>query len=715
MNNDKVSSILNNSFPPLNSTDTVQDAFKAMRENFISSVVITDEENRPIGIFTEHDALGLIAQNRETNVSLFDVMSKGVFSIEKNTYIHDAYVLMEQKNFRHVVIVDEDGYYLGMVSEGDFLRYMGFEEVGQEKTISDAMSESILTIDQNSSITQTAKLMSEQKCDYAIVMNGKVPTSVVNERDITHFCSLESDNVQSDISIITKHKMFTIDKEAPLKEASVLMQEHGVHQLIVINAKKELVGLITRHDILKAVHGAYFDFLITTINIKSKNEKLLKKQKDELEKLANYDLLTNLPNRLLFKKMLQKSTANAIRNNYYTAFVLLDLDRFKDINDSYGHTIGDELLKSIADALIHNIREGDVVARVGGDEFAIILEHIEDDRDIAVVVNKILKNIQKSLTLSNATAVIMEASAGVVVIPKDAQDVEKLFQYADSALYQAKKDGHGLYRFYTEEMTQNAIKKIAYENALRSAINNEDLMLYYQPQVHMKTGKIIGAEALLRWKFSNKMIPPSIFIPIADESGLINVLGEWVLYEACKQGKIWIDKGYYITIAVNVSPNQVKYQNIPELISKILNETKFSADKLELEITEGALMQREDYVVEMLHILRAKGVRLAIDDFGTGYSSLAYLKRFPIDVLKIDKSFIDDVPYDKDSMALVTAIIEMGKALGFQVLAEGTEHKEQLDFLRDKGCNIYQGFIKSRAVPAKEFEQLLEEQNKFKN
>ena len=228
----------------------------------------------------------------------------------------------------------------------------------------------------------------------------------------------------------------------------------------------------------------------------------------------------------------------------------------------------------------------------------------------------------------------------------------------------------------------------------------------------MQTQKIVGAEALLRWKTKDgSMIPPSVFIPIADESGLINEIGEWVLFEACRQGKIWMDAGHHITLAINISANQVKYQDLPSLVSQALYETKYDPHKLEIEITESALMQREEETVEMLYSLRAKGIKLAIDDFGTGYSSLAYLKRFPIDVLKIDKSFIDDIPFEADDCAIVTAIIEMGKALGYQVLAEGTEKQEQLDFLEKKGCHLYQGYIKSKPLPAKEFEALLVSQN----
>lgn len=352
------------------------------------------------------------------------------------------------------------------------------------------------------------------------------------------------------------------------------------------------------------------------------------------------------------------------------------------------------------------------MARLGGDEFAVILEHITHEDDVARVTDEILECISSACRLSNGVDVHINSSAGVVIAPRDGQNVEELFQHADSALYRAKNDGRGTYRYYTDEMTRIAQKKIAYENKLRNALANNEMEVYYQPQVHIHIGRIVGAEALLRWNDPQKgIISPSIFIPIAEDTGLINSIGEWVLNETCRQGKIWLDKGYRLTLAVNVSANQVKYQNIPQMVSNALRKSGYSADKLELEITESALMQREEEVVAMLHTLRAKGIRLAIDDFGTGYSSLSYLKRFPIDVLKIDKSFIDDIPYEKDDMAIVVAIIEMGKALGYQILAEGIEHKEQLEFLKEKGCTYYQGYIKSKPLQAAAFETLFLEQN----
>ncbi|MBL6973657.1 MAG: EAL domain-containing protein [Sulfurimonas sp.] len=712
MNYAKISSILKASVQALTKNDTIDTALLLMQEHAISSVVIIDEQEKPIGIFTERDSLYAIANNTRYTSTLAEAMTKDVFSVSQDSYIHDAYILMERKEYRHIVVVDKNNVFKGVVTEGDFLRHMGFEDVIQEKNISQAMSESILTISADTSILETAKLMSAKKCDYAIVIKDNKPSLIVTERDITLYCANHSLEKDTKISALDTQKMYTVDKDKSLQEASSLMQQHSIHQLIVTNKNKELIGLISRHDILKAVHGAYFNFLLRTIDEKTKKENKLKEQALALKKLANYDLLTQLPNRLLFKKFLQKSIANAIRNQYSIAVIIFDIDRFRDINDSYGHIIGDELLSKIAIRLTKQIREGDVIARLGGNEFAIILEYIKDENTLPRLIQKYLNALSQTIYLSNSTEVSVEACAGIVLAPRDSQDVDQTIQFVNSALHQAKAEGHGIYKFYTTEFLEKSLEKIAYENALRNALKNKELELYYQPQVHMQTGKIVGVEALLRWKTKDgTMIPPSVFIPIADESGLINEIGEWILFEACRQGKIWMDAGYHITVAINVSANQVKYQDLPSLVSKALLETGYNPHKLEIEITESALMQREEETVKMLYSLRAKGIKLAIDDFGTGYSSLSYLKRFPIDVLKIDKSFIDDIPFEEDDCAIVTAIIEMGKALGYQILAEGTEKQEQLDFLEKKGCHMYQGYIKSKALPAKEFEALFQAQN----
>lgn len=702
----KLNSILNNMIAPLTSNNTVEDALKLMKKNNISSVVIIDSSSKPIGIFTEHDSLKIIGNEKNKKIALESVMSKNVFSVSEEMYIHDAYLAMEQKKFKHLIVVDKDNIYLGVVTEGDFLRNIGFEEMDKFKFIEDVMNKSILTVESNTLLTTVAKLMTEKRSDYAIIEKNKVPISIVSERDLAHYYSNNSNQETKNItvSIIKNDSMKLVTETTSLKDAYSLMKKNNVHQLVVISDDNTLAGLITRHDVLKAIHGSYFEFLLHTIEQKNLKEEQLIRHKEELEKLANYDQLTGLPNRSLFRTYLKKSISRAVRNNHISALVVFDLYRFNDINDSYGHAMGDELLKIISVKISDRIREGDVVARLSGDEFAIIVEHISHKEDAAKITEDILKHISSTSKLSNGVEVHIKACAGIVITPHDALTMEEVCQYADSALGRAKNDGRSIYKFYTSQMTQDSIKRLEYEAKLRTSVKDNQLEVYYQPQVHIQTGKIIGAEALLRWHCPIRgMVPPAEFIPVAEDSGLINEIGEWVLNEVCRQGKIWLDQGVRLTLAVNVSANQIKYQNLPSIVDHALNKTGFIAEKLELELTESSIMQRGEDSVKMLHALRAKGIHLAIDDFGTGYSSLSYLKRFPIDMIKIDKSFIDDIPYDKDDMAIVIAIIEMGKALGYQVLAEGTESKEQIDFLREKGCEQYQGYYKSKPLPAKEF------------
>jgi diguanylate cyclase (GGDEF)-like protein/PAS domain S-box-containing protein len=429
---------------------------------------------------------------------------------------------------------------------------------------------------------------------------------------------------------------------------------------------------------------------------------------NRLETLANYDPLTGLANRGSLQTHLQNAINQAKRHKTQIGLLMFDLDRFKDINDSYGHNAGDELLQVVSQRFSSRLRDGDIISRLGGDEFAVVLEHLSRPEDAGRLAEEMITALGAEYRLSSGALIHIGSSAGIVLFPDHGDDASELLQHADAALYKAKAEGRGIYHYYTDELTELARKRIEFETHLRRAILNQEFEVYYQPQVHIATGRIVGAEALIRWNCPVRgRVSPVDFIPIAEETGLIGEIGEWVLNEACRQGKIWIDKGYRLTLAVNLSAHQVRHQNIPMMVENALKKSGYPAARLELELTESALMQREEETVEMLHALRAHGIRLAIDDFGTGYSSLSYLKRFPIDVLKIDKSFVDDIPFEPDDMAIVTAIIAMAHALGFQVLAEGTERIEQIDFLREKGCTMYQGYYKSPPVPAEAFEALL--------
>ncbi len=432
---------------------------------------------------------------------------------------------------------------------------------------------------------------------------------------------------------------------------------------------------------------------------------------DELEKLVNHDVLTNLPNKLLFQDLLKKSVANACRNSYIIAVVLLDLNRLKDIYDTYGYMIGDELVLKISNRLLNRVREGDIVARVSNDGFAIILEHIHDQDVIAQVVNTILVTISKPCLLSNGMEVCIEASAGISVTPKDSKESADLVEFAQSSLVQAKQDGHGLYRFYTDDMTRKSMQKIAYREAIIDAVKNDKFHLYYQPKVDIESGKIVGVEALIRWKCAAYGdVPPDIFIPIAQETGVIHLVGEWVINRAFNQGKMWLDSGYKIPISINISSKQIAHHDIASTISKALKSSNFDANYLELEIKEDIFIQKKE-AVDSLQKLRKLGVRVSIDNFGTGFSSLADLKSLPIDGVKIGRFFIDTITEDKNDAQLVAAIIKMCNALNLKATAVGVEEQEQLDFLKESGCDIYQGYIKSKALSVKQFEKLLIKQS----
>ncbi len=437
-----------------------------------------------------------------------------------------------------------------------------------------------------------------------------------------------------------------------------------------------------------------------------------KASESRINYLAFYDPLTDLPNRRLLHEHLKHNIELVHREHQCMGVLMLDLDRFKVVNDSLGHTAGDELLKQVAVRISSRLREVDTVARLGGDEFIILLTNIKHQEDAGRVAETIIQALAQPFQLSLSDDVRIGTSIGISLCPQHGDTPEKLMDQADLALYQAKKNGRGCFAYFSDELTTSVHERIALEYRLRKAIEQQELRVFYQPQVDIISGKIIGAEALVRWQDPEKgLIPPIRFIPLAEETGLIIAIGEWVMHETCRQGKAWIDAGLpTLTLAVNVSPHQFRYSNISELVSDVLTTSCFPARYLELELTESSLMEEQDTTIVLLTQLRSQGIRLAIDDFGTGYSSLSYLKRFPVDVLKIDKSFIDDIPYDQNDTEITATIIAMGHILGFKVLAEGVEKAEQLAFLQTHGCDIYQGYLKSKPLPAENFAQLLCEQ-----
>jgi diguanylate cyclase (GGDEF)-like protein/PAS domain S-box-containing protein len=435
----------------------------------------------------------------------------------------------------------------------------------------------------------------------------------------------------------------------------------------------------------------------------------LKSSEAQLEFLAHHDPLTGLPNRLLLLSRLQHGVDVAHRENGQLALLMLDLDRFKDVNDSFGHPSGDELLQRVAERLLHRVRRVDTVSRLGGDEFTVLLEDLTHPQDAARLADGIITALSEPCRLSNGAELRMGVSVGISLYPDNGQTAVDLLQQADAALYRAKAEGRGCFKYFSDELTQAARERIELGSRLRRAIGENQLRLHYQPQVDIASGRIVGAEALVRWQDpEGDLIPPGRFIPVAEETGLISEIGAWVLRETCRQGRAWLDAGLPpLKLAVNLSPHQFRHGDISDTVAGVLRETGYPAAGLELELTESALMEREEAVVEMLDRLRECGVHLAIDDFGTGYSSLAYLKRFPLDVLKIDKSFVDDIPLHRDDMEIAAAIVAMGHTLGFKVLAEGVETAEQLAFLQSTGCDLYQGYLTSPPLPPEAFAELM--------
>lgn len=428
----------------------------------------------------------------------------------------------------------------------------------------------------------------------------------------------------------------------------------------------------------------------------------IKESESRLDFLVYHDPLTELPNRLLLVSRLDHAIDVAAREGQLVALLLLDLDRFKDVNDSYGHPAGDVLLRQTARRLGGCLVAADTLARLGGDEFAILLEDIVDPQDAARVAERLIAALGETTRLPDGSEVRIGASIGISVYEGHNEDAGEMLRQADAALYRAKEGGRSRFDFYTEDLTHSARLRVETERRLRCALAEGQLVAHYQPQVEIATGRVIGVEALVRWRDPERgLIPPGEFIPLAEETGLIGALGEWVLHEACRQGVRWMEAGIApLVVAVNLSGYQLRQGDIVESVARVLRRTGFPADRLELELTESALMEREGDTAGVLDRLRAQGIRMAVDDFGTGYSSFAYLRRFRLDVLKIDKGFIDEIDQQQDARTIVDAIIAMGHALGLQVLAEGVETQSQLDILRDQGCDLFQGYLKSRPLDA---------------
>jgi len=438
-----------------------------------------------------------------------------------------------------------------------------------------------------------------------------------------------------------------------------------------------------------------------------------KQTQEKLNHLAYHDALTDLPNQVLFKDRLKQAIALSRRNDHMQAVLLLNLDRFKTINDSLGYTAGDRLLQSVAQRLTSCVRESDTVARFGGDEFAVLLTHIPRAQDAADVARAIKQALDQAFLFEDQE-IFVSSSIGISMYPHDGRDTAGLLKTAGVALDRAKVQGGNNFHFYTAGGTTRALKQLVLESNIRPGLDRSEFFVQYQPQVDIRGFQVVGMEALVRWQHpSLGLLYPGEFVTIAEETGLIIALGDFVMRAACAQNKNWQDKGLQqMRMSVNFSARQFQQPTFITDVSHILKETNLDPRWLELELTESSIMKDPDEAIEKLHELKLMGISVAIDDFGTGYSSLNYLKRFPIDTLKIDKTFVSDVCKDPHDTAIVRAIINLGHALDLTVVAEGVETKEQLQYLSALECDVVQGFLFSKALSAKAFEELLMEQRR---
>ncbi len=433
-----------------------------------------------------------------------------------------------------------------------------------------------------------------------------------------------------------------------------------------------------------------------------------KRSQNRLHELVNHDPLTGLPNRRLLNELLEHAIRRAEREKHQIALLFIDLDRFKAINDSLGHQVGDKLLYEVSRRISHSMRESDVVARLGGDEFLVMMDMINNQEDAEQIAKKIIQALQAEFII-DGEEIFISASIGISIFPKDGSDVDSTIKAADMAMYQVKNKGKNNHCFYSAELSKDVVERFTMESQLRRALERNQFEVYYQPQLSLISGDIIGAEALIRWNHPELgLVSPAKFIPVAEETGLIVPIGEWVLRQAALQAKQWINDDYAMQwISVNVSGVQVMRSSFADTVYGILIETDCNPNILELEITESTVMQNTEYVIDTFNRIKQLGVRLAIDDFGTGYSSLSNLKRLPLDKIKIDQSFVRGLPDDLDDAAIVNAIYAMARSLGFSVIAEGVETIAHAEFLKNMGCEEAQGYLYSKPVTTTDFTKLL--------
>ncbi len=948
-----LSEILTSSVHTVRIDSAISEVLAEMASLSISCVVAIDAERHPLGIFTERDAVRLLAERRGVGtITMADVMSSPPFSSSAELDFREAFRNLQERGFRHLIVVDKEGILMGIVTEGDFLHHLDSGDLAEFKSAEKVMSRNIVTVDIDNTLAGAISLMSKNRYSCVVITRNQVPCGIITERDVVRLATNANDIGNIPINSMIDRPLVTISVDTSLPDAIKVMDSNKIRHLVVTK-NEQLLGLLTRHDLVKTLQGGYVHYLHDTIQ-RQRNElfrlsqqhslfklhdaalmaadnafiiadrnatilwanpafskltgytleesignhirelvksgehgvefyttlwscilggkvwhgEIINKRKDgtfyheemtitpvraggkeithfiavkqdisvrkeheeqlreaaavmrhthegvvitdttptiisvndayisitgysaeeiigknpgflnakredpyfyemmwqdiltrghwygevwnrrkdgqiypqllnistvyddkqvpiryigvftditqlkenqaQLEFLAHHDSLTRLPNRSMIGMLLQQELDQAHRHDHLTGVLFIDLDHFKPVNDSFGHSIGDELLGAIATRLSTRLREGDALGRQGGDEFILLLSMLNEAQDAAVVARDLISALNEPFLLSAGHEIYIGGSVGISLSPQDGTSVSELMKNADAAMYLAKENGRNQFSFYTPELNADARNKLTLENNLRRALQQNELTLHYQPKVDLHNGHIIGVEALARWqKHDGSWISPADFIPIAEKSSLILDIGQWLIEHSCKQIREMMDVGLYdISVAINISARQFRSENLVQQLSGAIERHGISAQQIELELTESMLMQEPERAIECMQNLKQLGVTISLDDFGTGYSSLGYLSRFPIDALKIDQSFVRGMLTEPDDAEIVSAIIGLAHRLKLRVVAEGVETADELAFLRSQGCDELQGYYFSKPLPADDFAEL---------
>ncbi|MDD5240147.1 MAG: EAL domain-containing protein [Sulfuricella sp.] len=695
----EVSTILNSAPMTIPGTLSLNDAARRMHEMRQDALVVVGKDGK-LGILTERDVLRFISGDRVPHDgSVWDAASKPLITVAANSSLYHARNTFAEKHIRHLGVTAENGDLLGLVAYSDILEGIEYAYVHE---LQSALREREETLNLSNRRLRLAERVFDTTFEGIMVTDANSIIEFVNPA-FTKITGYELDEVVGrKPSVLSSGR----HDQAFYREMQAGLVANGCWQGEIWNRRKggeiypEWLSMSTVRD----KEGEITNYVAIFSDITER-----KASEEHVHHLAHHDALTNLPNRMLLLERLGHALVHAHRKGSLVVVMFLDLDRFKIINDTLGHAVGDQLLKTIAGRLSECVREDDTVARLGGDEFVIILEHVASIQNVTGVAQKLVHALERPVVLDHQE-MFVTTSIGISVYPYDGDSADILIKHADTAMYRAKERGRNNYQFFTADMNARAFERLTMENSLRHALERDEFLLYYQPQVDAKTRRITGMEALLRWQHPDSgLVSPAQFIPLAEENGLIVPIGEWALRAACFQNKAWQDAGLpRLHVAVNLSARQFKQPGLVKMVNQALEDSELESRYLELEITESIAMEHADGTVATLHELKAMGVKISMDDFGTGYSSLSYLRRFPIDTLKIDQSFIQNLAPDSTDDAIAAAITTMARSMKMKVVTEGVETKEQMSFLRNHDRDGVQGFYFSQPLPAEDFRVLLE-------